>query len=377
VHYNDTSGREITIDVLRGYFILSMASGHLAEGVITSLLHVWVWVDGAAGFVCLSGFVLGLSQHAKWRRGDEAAQWWILLRAAQIWLVSIAITLFAVSARAFFPDLAFIENIFTAARLPSAVRDLLLLDLNVPNMGILSMYVAFLFCAFFAVAALKRNLDVVVLGASFAVYLVVQFTADRGAPEPGERSFWRTAWQFLFFAGLVAGWRWREGILPAVRTRQTPILVASALAMFALLVLAHSSKVPYLADLELDLWPYFHKFTLSPGVVIYFAIMLAFLATALQRVRHLLPQPVLHLVAMFGRHSLACFVLLCLLQVVSWVVATPDTPEDARHIAWFGGAVVVFTLYCFAVERFTPRTSRVAHPAAPGPRAAHSVPAPK
>jgi hypothetical protein len=105
--------------------------------------------------------------------------------------------------------------------------------------------------------------------------------------------------------------------------------------------------------------------------------MLAFLATALQRVRHLLPQPVLHLVAMFGRHSLACFVLLCLLQVVSWVVATPDTPEDARHIAWFGGAVVVFTLYCFAVERFTFRSSRVAHPAAPGPRAAHSVPAPK
>ena len=260
-----SGSRQISIDVLRGYFILSMASGHLAEGMISSFLHVWVWVDGAAGFVCLSGFVLGLSQRARWQRGDAAAQWWVLRRAAQIWLISIGLTLFALSARIIAKDLDFIEPVFTAERLPSALADLLLLDLHVPYFGILSMYVVFLFFAFFAVMALKRNLDVLVLAASAAVYAAVQLTADRLPPETGEPSFWRSAWQFLFFAGLVAGWRWRERLQPALAARKTPILVASAVAVVAFLVLAHSSKIPPLKDLEIDLWPYFPQVHPEPA----------------------------------------------------------------------------------------------------------------
>ncbi len=366
-----SGSRQISIDVLRGYFILSMASGHLAEGMISSLLHVWVWVDGAAGFVCLSGFVLGLSQRARWQRGDAAAQWWVLRRAAQIWLISIGLTLFALSARIIAKDLDFIEPVFTAERLPSALADLLLLDLHVPYFGILSMYVVFLFFAFFAVMALKRNLDVLVLAASAAVYAAVQLTADRLPPETGEPSFWRSAWQFLFFAGLVAGWRWRERLQPALAARKTPILVASAVAVVAFLVLAHSSKIPPLKDLEIDLWPYFHKFTLSPPVVGYFAVLLAFLASLVEQARRVRPLlPVLNLVALFGRHSLACFVIMSLLQVVTWVIARPDEPEDARHLMWFGLAVALFTLYCFAVER------RATAPAVRRPGLAPALPRP-
>ena len=346
-----SGSRQITIDVLRGYFILSMAAGHLSVGLISNLLHVWVWVDGAVGFVSLSGFVLGLSQRAKWARGaGGAAQLWILRRAAQIWMASVALTLAGLSTR-LFSDLEFIEDVFGRERLPSATLELFFLQIRIVNFGILSMYVLFLLVSYFAIAALRRKLDVVVLSISFVVYVAAQL-AEQNSPPSEDPSFIYTAWQFLFFVGLVAGWRWRDTIEPAVSARQTSIFVGSAVGVAVFLALAHASKIPYMKELELDLWPYFLKFTLSPAVIVYFIFVLAFLACVVDRLRHVTPlRPVLNMAAMFGRHSLACFLLLSLLQVIVWVITTPAQPDGGRHIAWFGGAVVLFTLYCFAAER--------------------------
>jgi hypothetical protein len=80
---------------------------------VTSVLHAWRWVDGAAGFVCLSAFVLGLSQRAKCERGaGPAAQRWILRRAVQIWLASFLLTFAGLALRLVEPDLPFIADVF-------------------------------------------------------------------------------------------------------------------------------------------------------------------------------------------------------------------------------------------------------------------------
>jgi hypothetical protein len=351
--------RDITVDILRGYFILSMASGHLSTGPVTSLLHVWRWVDGAAGFICLSGFVLALSQRSKWQQGmGRAAQFWILRRAARIWLISVTITLAALSIRLFSDELTFIEDIFHRDRIADALFKIAVLELRVPYLGLLAMYVFFLLAAFPAIGALTRNLDHVVIGLSATLYAIVQIDAFGRTPKTlttlEEGRFALVAWQFLFFMGLCVGWRWKETFQPLAQRWRRELFWVSTFGIAALLLLAHGYKLPVLRDIHPgDVFTdYFEKYTLSPFVLLYFGLILAFLPnviTVLRKARY--PAMALDVVAMFGRHSLGCFVILACLQASTWIILRPDTPHGAKHFAWFPLAILLFALFCIAVER--------------------------
>jgi hypothetical protein len=357
--YNATD-RQIAIDVLRGYFIVSMAAGHLTAGIVTKLLHVWIWVDGAAGFVCLSGFVLGLSQRARWERGDgHRAKLWILRRAALIWLVSILLTLAALSVRLFIHDLPFIEDIFNARRIGSATLDMLLLRLDVPYFGILAMYVVYLACAFLAVMALQERKAHLVLTASLAVYVLAQIGLGIGMISQVEGAFVRSTWQLLFIVGMVVGWEWKGRVLPFVRSRKRQLLAIASLGTVVFFILAHSPKIPYLRDAGLDLWPYFEKYRLDPAVIVYFVCLTAVLGAVIVAAWELKPiRPPLRVLALYGRHSLGCFVILSLVQLASWIVTVPAEPEGGRHLAWFALALILFAVYGLSVERSrTPQPS--------------------
>ncbi len=367
-------GRQITVDILRGYFILSMASGHVGAGAVTSLLHAWRWVDGACGFVCLSAFVLGLSQRAKWNRGQDAAQNWILRRVVQIWAISFALTLAGLALRLVDPELGFIAEIFHRERILGAIVEIATLQLWVDYFGMLRMYVYFLAFAFLAVSLLKRNLDVVVIVVSAAFYLLVQLdTLDPalgwGATPYALGKFSVPAWQFLFFAGLVAGWRWKEIFEPLVLRWRQAIIGVSALGLAGFIWLAHGYKVAALTPFHPgDLTPWFDKFNLSPPVLIYFACILGVLPALIQAVRRLaLMERALRGVALIGRHSLACYVILCVTQGAMWLAADP-APADAhggKHWLWFGIATALFALYAGLVEIRAPRRAATPHRESP------------
>lgn len=351
-------GRQITVDILRGYFILSMASGHVGAGLVTSLLHVWRWVDGACGFVCLSAFVLGLSQRAKWDRGQDSAQNWILRRTLHIWLASFALTFAGLTLRLMEPNLGFIADVFHRERIVSAVLDVATLRLWVDYFGMLRMYVYFLAFAFLAVSLLKRGLDALVIALSAALYLVVQLNAANpalgwGATPYALGTFSVPAWQFLFFTGLVAGWRWKDIFLPLVRHWQTPIVIASGLGLLGFLWLAHGYKIGVLAPFHPgDLTPWFDKFNLSPPVVVYFACVLGFLPAVIGVVwRIAMAGRILRVVALIGRHSLASYLLLCLVQGLMWLVAVPVDAHGGKHWAWFPFVTSLFIAYAAFAER--------------------------
>jgi hypothetical protein len=349
------AGRDQTVDVLRGYFILSMASGHIGAGLATSLLHVWRWVDGAAGFVCLSAFILGLVQRARWEKGaGEAASRWILRRAAQIWLVSLGLTVLALSLRLVQPGLTFIPDVFHGDQLADAAARVALLQLRVPYFGLLSMYVVFLLFAFAAVLALRRNLDWLVLGLSAALYVFTQWRLAGLPSDPALAAFSLPAWQLLFFVSLVVGWRWKDIILPAVRPWTAWIWTVSGLVLFGFLWLAHGYKVEALS-LGIhpgDLTAWFDKYLLNPPVVVYFVALIAFLPAVVALIRRLpLGGRALAVVAMFGRHSLAGYVTLCLVQAATWIVAVPDSPHGGKSALWFVAFVALFAAYCVGSER--------------------------
>jgi hypothetical protein len=353
-----SGGRQMTVDILRGYFILSMASGHVGAGLVTSLLHAWRWVDGACGFVALSAFVLGLSQRARWDRGQGSAQNWILRRTLHIWLASFVLTFAGLSLRVIEPDLTFIADVFHRETILRAIADAAALRLWVDYFGMLRMYVYFLAFAYLAVSLLKRGLDAVVIGLSAALYLLVQLDTVNpdlgwGAEPVALGSFSVAAWQFLFFVGLVAGWRWKETCLPFVRRWRTAIVAVSGLGLVFFLWLAHAYKFhqiePYHPG---DLTPWFDKFNLSPPVLIYFACVLGFLPAVIGTLRRLaFAERALRIVALIGRHSLACYLLLCFVQAMMWLVAVPADAHGGKHWAWFPAAVLLFVGYAALVER--------------------------
>lgn len=369
--------RQLTVDVLRGYFILSMASGHLAYGVVSVVLHVWRWVDGAAGFVCLSGFVLGLSQYAKWRRGGHAAPTWILRRAVQIWAISVLLTLGALSLRLFRPELVFIPDVFHVERIGDAVIEVAALELSVPYFGLLAMYVVFLLFAYLAVLALKRNYDIVVIAASLALYALVQLGILPREP-PGSDNFSLAAWQILFFLGLVAGWRWKYVLLPAVRQRRAQVTAIAGVALAGFLFLAQGDDVPFFRAFHPgDVSGNFDKYNLSAPVVLYFLSLIAFLP-ALVGLAMRIPYAdrLLRLVALIGRHSLANYVILCAVQAAAWLVLVPRDEHGGDHIGWFVLAVVLFLAYGAAVEwARSRRRNGVLAPAVAGAAPARSGPA--
>ena len=49
------------LDRVRGLCVVSMVIGHFTGGsVLSKAIHVPLWVDGAMGFVLVSGIVLGI-----------------------------------------------------------------------------------------------------------------------------------------------------------------------------------------------------------------------------------------------------------------------------------------------------------------------------
>ena len=91
------SGRDRAIDVLRGLCIVSMTTAHLAAGSWPwQIFHIGTFIDGAVGFVFLSGLVLGITQRRAIERGGLlAGQRKLLRRIVVIYCANIALCLLA------------------------------------------------------------------------------------------------------------------------------------------------------------------------------------------------------------------------------------------------------------------------------------------
>lgn len=68
------ASRDQTIDLIRGYCIVSMVTGHLAGFLLLAgIFHVFPKFDGASGFVLLGGLVLGMVERRRVLREGLAA----------------------------------------------------------------------------------------------------------------------------------------------------------------------------------------------------------------------------------------------------------------------------------------------------------------
>ncbi len=203
------SNRDLAVDRLRALCLVSMTVAHLAlaadhASVVDAVVHLPVWVSGAAGFVFLSGTSIGLFWVA---RGGPSVEnrMWALNRG--VFLAGLAVALNTIGVawfRLIGPPSWYPEVEPTVSALVSARWSLLFAD-------VMWMYAAFLV----VVAVLGRllmNHPMKALAGSVVLYAASQFGLAFGPTSvPGGHPTWNLpAWQFLFVTGLLAGTRWND-----------------------------------------------------------------------------------------------------------------------------------------------------------------------
>lgn len=359
--------RYVVLDGFRGLFLLSMALAHfnMVTGVWLGNLHPqrFGWVDGAQGFVFVSGVLCGMVHgRTLLREGPAAARAALLARARVLYLYQAGLVLLLMAAalalRARAP-----EDLLPYLDAPVAftLGSLALLSSSI-HMGILPMYILFLLATPLAFALLRRGLDAPFAAAVVFAWMAAQtglfgwgvYRLEQAlqAREVGARFglyFNAMGWQALFFGGVFLGFRAAQrrldlGFLAAPQMR---ILWFMALGAFVALGLydvavANGAIAPDYGGKMAVRWP---RSVLGPIYVFAFAVDLFLIAWLLAAGRNdplrwvrglaaglgwLMTRPFL---VLLGRHALPVFAFhIGLYYVLATVIPLAGLSE--RGLTW-------------------------------------------
>jgi hypothetical protein len=310
---SDSSGeRDTVIDMMRGLCMISMITSHTApHALVAQVLHAPRFISGLDGFVCLSGYVLGLVDHRRVERyGEAGTARRIWARAGLLYLVQwglIALRIVVLKAMGIWPEMPNIEEHggWAVWLLNVAVWR----DRAGPFSLLLSMYVMILAVAPFALAQMRRGRTWLVIAVAAAAY---------GAYWLGGREYWpfvsfvNPGWPLGFFLGTAVGYHsaaLRRDVWPRVREW----VIAAGILVFAGFLAAVT--VPALSNpLGMTTWranegDLFDTIAMGPLRLPYFAGAAIVLYCSLNRLRRMAWfSPVGSVLQTVGSRSLYCFI---------------------------------------------------------------------
>ncbi|MGQ0529857.1 MAG: OpgC domain-containing protein [Panacagrimonas sp.] len=285
--------RNPSLDVLRGLLLVLMTMTHLPTVWSGNLWQPLGFVSAAEGFVFLSAFLAGsIYTRQSHQTGQGSADAWMLRRAAQLYLLHLALLILAFTLVAWIAQtyerpaaknlLDFYLQSPTRAIIGSAV-----LVYQPPLLDILPMYVIFMLATPLVMRAASCQGWRGPLCLSMAIWIAAQFGL-RGTvyaalnthlnldlPMSATGAFDLFAWQFLWVLGLWVGalgldQRWREH-LPGTALLNTALAVS-----FALFIWRHYSGPLGVEDAARHFF-WIDKWSLSPVRVINLAALTALL----------------------------------------------------------------------------------------------------
>ncbi|MCZ2822749.1 OpgC domain-containing protein [Modestobacter sp. VKM Ac-2977] len=306
-------GRDLSLDLIRGLCVVSMTASHLAHhSVFDRATHPSPWVDGASGFVLVSGVLVGVVQRRLGDRGDTAAAREKLLR--RVWVIYLGHVLLAALAlglAAADPE--------GAERLPhpddqggwvAALAAAVTLRVNPPNASILGLYVIVMLLSLGTVALLRKGWWPVAAGYAAAVYALgfidpAWVHLPREAGTPLDLSW--AAWFGLFTLGLLAGWWWAD-----VRSALTQGWVPITLAIVTVIgVLAARADLGSLSDELVD------KDVIGPVRILVSVTLWAFVYVVADRAARIPSLAALVApVSLIGKRGLDSYLILSVLVLV-------------------------------------------------------------
>jgi hypothetical protein len=243
--------RIIALDLMRGYFILLIASIHLAY--YPSLFGAFdgrgqLWVSEAEGFFLISGLLIGIIRRSDVRKvGYKYAVKRMWQRGAKLYVASIALTLLyqAIAAIANGMHISgFKGGLDFDTSVPGLLFRIITLQYSYGWADFLGYYALFMFMAPLVVGLLTRRLWWMVLVLSFAAW-TARWAGDYGAFNPFLQ------WQVYFFMGSVIGYYWHEltawvsNLRIGFRSALSKISMATSAAIMALSTFAVFTPLAY------------------------------------------------------------------------------------------------------------------------------------
>jgi enterochelin esterase-like enzyme/uncharacterized membrane protein len=284
------SGRDLRIDLLRGFCVVAMVIDHLAGPsyfyAITGGNRFYT--SAAEAFIFISGLVMGLVYRRLIARdGLGPSLRRAIERAVALYLLTITLSLL-------FIPVSEVLNLHWAQGLdfqdPAAfVVSILSLHQTYYLVDIPLLYTLLIIVAPLALILLSQGRTAAVLGASWLLWLAYQlFPEQTDVPWTiaGNYLFYLSAWQVFFFTGMVLGWH-REALARRLaKFPRRPALVASGLLFAALIVLYRlqdqlarlwTNDPQRIADVQLFLLEdVFGKSDVRPGRIVASIVVFSF-----------------------------------------------------------------------------------------------------
>lgn len=359
----DGVNRDLRIDFLRGLVLLLIVADHvLNNDTAWFAFGEWLYFDGAAGFVFMSGLVCGMV-YAKMlaRQGWVDAQLKAVRRATQLYLSQLAVLGIVLSMFLLFRRYEELDagpfGLSAMIEQPGkAIPNALLLMYSPWLMDILKLYIVLLLLLPSALWLYQRS-RILAIAASFVLYAVAQKFPEFSPREyPHDLPwFWNPlAWQFLFFGAAALGCERGRGTLRLPRN--------SALTAFALAALV---VVIVLRRTEVLGWMWTDRQKLAPMHVISFGVV-AYLVSGMLKPdwafwNSRVAQPVIRC----GQHSLPIFCVGVVIDYAVSMLLEPIQSHVAEAALVSGG--VGLTLFAATLIDWLTRASTTPRPASGAP----------
>ena len=371
--YITARGRDLRLDLLRGYFVFAMVIDHVCGSSPLQLLSGGnqFFTSAAEGFVLTSGLVAGLVYGRLVQRDGLARSLMKMLnRAAKLYLLTISLTL------AFLP---FSE----ALHLPWAtgtggqsvvatIISILTLHRTYFLADVMLIYTLLFLAAPLALLLIDQGKRAWVLGGSWLLWGLFQlWPASAGLPWPiaGNGLFNFSAWQVIFFTGLAFGYGRKAMPVPAPRTARW-LLAATGVALAALIGLfvalrANALHGGALDGLRVALQTLFlDKADVRPGRLLATGVTFSFLFLAATVFWQPLQRALGWLLLAFGQHSLYAFTMHVGLVALAAIVLTPlgrsgGVPLWVNALVQASSVAALWLCVRFQVLAPTPRTQRL------------------
>ncbi len=324
--------RRLELDAARGLMLVWITFTHLPTVLSVYFNQPFGFVSAAEGFIFLSALFTGrIYYRLAMRSGYPAMRIRLALRTFRLYGYHAFMLLFAfivavqIAQRGNRPGLHNLLDYYFNVGAYHAVTNAFLLIYRPPLLDILPMYIFFLALTIVVLSIAVRVPWNVILGVSFAFWVLAQFnfrvlsdqwiTRTFGPHIPlnelGSFDLW--AWQLLWVIGVWLGVRWSKDDLPIeewARRVTIPALVIVPVLLAARYVVGHG--------VELGAWElHFDKWHLGVVRLIDFASIAALLVRCQSVLKHLAIRPLVMLgqasLQVFCAHLLCCFVGLTLL----------------------------------------------------------------
>lgn len=378
--YIDNHGRDLRIDLLRGFFVVAMIVDHVRGPSPLYLLTGGnrFYASAAEGFILTSGLVAGLVYHRMIERvGLGPALLKVLQRAVTLYLVTIGLTLLILPVAEML-GLPFAQGIDASNPL-RVIVSVLTLHQTYYLVDVMLLYTVLFLVSPLAFVLLDRGHTKVVLAASWLLWGLYQVYPELVSlpwPIDGNYLFNFSAWQVLFFTGLVIGYR--QDRLPLLSRRAArAALVLTGLGVLLLVgvyfvvdpptdIMSPDIAISSLTLIDARAWLQdyvFAKVDLRPGRLIASALVFTFMFFAVtvfwRRIQRVLGWLLLPL----GQHALYAYAAHVILVVAVAIVVAPlnlgyPGPQWFNALIQIVSVLLIWALVNWRLLTPTPRTKR-------------------